>query len=220
MPIPFTIDEFLSVFEAYNSAIRPAQVVGYVLAAVALYLIIRKSKVSGLAMSLFLGLAWIWTGVIYHLVFFSTINQAAFLFGTLFILQGLLIAVFGGFRSDLKFIADEKAKVAAGLILIIYAMVLYPLLAYHSGHVYPRSPTFPFTPCPLTIFTFGVLLLAKSPVKWYLWITPFLWSLVGFTAALRLSMYEDFGLLISGVVGLILILHSNRMNRPDRDISS
>ena len=37
--LPFTVDEFFSVFSAYNNAIWPAQLLAYLLAAVALWTI-------------------------------------------------------------------------------------------------------------------------------------------------------------------------------------
>lgn len=41
-------------------------------------------------------------------------------------------------------------------------------------------------------------------------ILAFLWSLVGFTAALTLGILEDTGLLIAGVLGVSLILFRDR----------
>lgn len=213
MNIPFTIDEFLGVFGEYNAAIWPAQVIGYLAGIISLVLIVKRWKYANQLTAYVLAIFWIWTGVFYHIVYFSGINQPAFFFGALFVLQGILLVILGGLKSDIRFITKRKLNLFFAGIMITYATIAYPLIAYRIGHVYPRSPIFPFTPCPLTIFTFGILLLARSTVKWYLWIIPFLWSLIGFTAALKLSMFEDFGLLVSGVIGLILILYSNRLQR-------
>jgi hypothetical protein len=65
-------------------------------------------------------------------------------------------------------------------------------------------------PCPVTIFTFGLLLLADKRVPKYLLVIPFLWSLLGFSAALALTIREDIGLLIAGVLGTILIAVRDR----------
>ena len=46
-------------------------------------------------------------------------------------------------------------------------------------HSYPGAPTFGITPCPVTLFTFGLLLLATTPVPWLLLVIPVAWSLVG-----------------------------------------
>ncbi|MBI4418255.1 MAG: hypothetical protein HY563_05725 [Ignavibacteriales bacterium] len=39
---------------------------------------------------------------------------------------------------------------------------------------------------------------------------PALWSLIGFTAALRLEVLEDIGLLVAGVVGTALLVIRKR----------
>jgi hypothetical protein len=89
--------------------------------------------------------------------------------------------------------------------MILYAMVLYPILGSLFGHVYPQSPTFGL-PCPTTIFTFGLLLWTDLKVPKSVLVIPFVWSLIGFSAALSLGILEDTGLLVAGVVGLILLL--------------
>ena len=60
----------------------------------------------------------------------------------------------------------------ARLLLVAYAAVLYPLLGQWSGHVYPAQPTFGITPCPVTLFTFGALLLTSAPLPRWLLIIP------------------------------------------------
>jgi hypothetical protein len=44
----------------------------------------------------------------------------------------------------------------------------------------------------------------------HLLIIPLLWSIIGFTAALNLTIYEDAGLLAAGLTGFILLMLGNR----------
>ena len=92
---------------------------------------------------------------------------------------------------------------------MLYALLIYPVLGSMLGHVYPQSPTFGL-PCPTTIFTFGILLWTDKQVPIPVLIIPFLWSIIGFTAALSLGITEDTGLLIAGVVSTLLIVLRNR----------
>jgi len=64
---------------------------------------------------------------------------------------------------------------------------------------------FGVAPCPTTIFTIGMLLLARG--RWVVWLSiiPLLWSLVGLAAALQLGIPEDFGLPAAGF-GLVSAL--------------
>jgi hypothetical protein len=59
---------------------------------------------------------------------------------------------------------------------------------------------FGVTPCPITLFTFGVLLLAQSPLPRRLLVIPLLWALIGGSAAWLLGVAQDWPLLISGVL--------------------
>ena len=209
MDIPFTIDQFLQVFRDYNTSIFPFQLILYVLAFIAIYLVIKPSRISSLLIGSILGFFWLWMGVVYHIMFFTVINKAAFVFGSLFILEGLLIFYFTLFRKKLSFTFKPDIYGVTGMIMILFALLIYPLLGYLFGHIYPASPTFG-APCPTTIFTFGILLMSVNRIPWTVFVIPFLWSLLGFSAALQLGIIEDTGLLVAGLVTVIMLLVRNR----------
>jgi hypothetical protein len=166
--------------------------------------------------SIALAFFWLWMGIVYHIIFFSTINKAAYIFGGLFILQGIMFAGCGLIRKKLSFEYTKSGINKAGIILIIYALIIYPVLGQNLGHVYPYSPTFGL-PCPTTIFTFGILLFTNKKIPWHLLIIPLLWSIIGFTAALTLTIYEDIGLLIAGIVGFTLLIISNKKYKSAKE---
>jgi Family of unknown function (DUF6064) len=163
----------------------------------------RNKIISGL-----LGLLWLWTGIVYHLIFFTTISPPAYLFGTLCILQGLLFLYEGVARNRLSFRASRKFDGILGAIFIAYALVIYPLIGYALGRIFPSTPTFG-TPCPTTIFTFGLLLWADRKISLSLLIIPVLWSIVGTSAALSFGVKEDFGLLVAATMGAAAIIQHN-----------
>jgi hypothetical protein len=203
MNLPFTLDQFLSVFVTYNSAIWPAQIFLNLLAVVAVIFCFRKS-VPSRAVAATLSFLWLWTGVMYHWLFFSTINAAALLFGAVFVAQAALFLVYGAIRRSLPFGFDHSWQAYVGAGLVLYGLLVYPIIGYFIGHVYPASPTFG-APCPTTIFTFGIMLWSTRRLKWYLYVLPLLWALIGSSAAFQLGIREDIGLLISGVLGLVLL---------------
>lgn len=82
--IPFTVDQFLNVFEQYNVAVWPAQVFLYTIGIVAICLTFSRKKDFSRSVSLILSLFWIWMGIVYHLWFFSAINKAAIGFAAFF----------------------------------------------------------------------------------------------------------------------------------------
>jgi hypothetical protein len=211
MKTPFTAEAFLTVFEKYNSAIWPLQLLFYLLAFTAIIFTIKKNTWSDKIISLILSFFWLWMGIVYHLIFFTTINKAAYLFGIIFIIQGLLFLYYGVFRHLLSFQLKQDAYSVTGLILIIFSLLLYPIIGHVAGHPYPYSPTFGL-PCPTTIFTFGLLLWTNNKPSFIILIIPFLWSLLGFSAALSLGIFEDVGLVISGLTATLLLWLKNKSN--------
>ena len=207
--MPFTVDQFLDVMGQYNLAVWPLQIVFNLLAVLIIFFLIRKTKFSDKFISGGLGFFWLWIGLAYHLSFFTTINKAAYLFGAFFVIQGLVFIYFGFFKQILIFELRSDWIGILGIIFITYALIVYPILGLYFGHTFPYNPTFGL-PCPTTIFTFGVLLFTIKKIPWYLILIPFLWSLIGTSAAINLTIYEDFGLGIAGVLGFVLVLLTNK----------
>ena len=210
MKIPFTVEQFFDIFGSYNNAIWPFQIVAYILGIFILALALRENELSSRIISGVLALFWIWMGIFYHIVQFSVINPAAWIFGIVYILQGLLFLLIGTIHGRLSFRFFLKPLPIIGGCFILYAMMVYPLLGMSFGHSYPRAPMFGVAPCPTTIFTFGILLWAIKPVPAYLLVIPLLWSIVGMSAAVNLRVSQDYGLVVAGVLGTALILKESR----------
>jgi hypothetical protein len=205
MKLPFTISEFLDVFKSYNNSVFPLQFIFLVLALTVIYGILFKVRFICKSVFYFLGFLWMWIGVVYHGYFFSTINKAAFVFGFFCLLQSFLFVIYGSGKK-MRFEFNRSITSTAAVAILIYAIVIYPVFAYFNGHAYPATPSFSL-PCPTTIYTFGILLLVKQRLPAYLLIIPFAWSLIGITAALKLHMEEDFGLIISALITSILLYY-------------
>jgi hypothetical protein len=208
--LPFTIEQFLHVFEQYNQAIWPIHMVAYALGLAAIALAVKQTRFSGQAISLILACFWAWMGIVYHMMYFSRINSAALGFGLLFIIQAALWVIFGIMRPKLSFQPKRDMYGITGAVLIAYALLIYPLLGALLGHGYPRSPSFGVAPCPTTIFTFGLLLWASTRIPKSLLIIPFIWSVIGFGAAVWLGIREDIGLLLASVLSVALIFWRDR----------
>ena len=209
MNIPFTIDQFFEIIREYNTSIFPMQIILNLLALVSIILAIIKSNYTNKFISITLGFFWLWMGIVYHFIFFTKINPAAFVFAIFFVLQGIIFIYYGAVKNRISFGFRKDWIGMVGLLFIIYALLIYPVLGILFGHTYPDNPTFGL-PCPTTIFTFGILLWTMKKVPIYLVIIPFLWSIIGLSAAINMRVYEDFGLIVAGVVGLILLTISNK----------
>jgi Family of unknown function (DUF6064) len=209
MKLPFTVEQFSDVFKHYNQSVFPMQIVFYFLAFTVIYLSIKQRSYSHRIINAILSFFWLWMGIVYHLLFFAQINKAAYFFGVIFILQAVLFFYQGVLYNKLsyKFRSDKFGW--AGAILMLFALFIYPGLSYVFKHVYPASPTFGL-PCPTTIFTFGILLCSARKISFSILVIPFIWSVVGFFAALQLGVVEDTGLLVAGIAGLMMIALKNK----------
>jgi hypothetical protein len=209
MDMPFTTEQFLNVFKQYNEAVFPAQIILNLLAFFGFYLIVRSFSRSGRILSVLLAFFWLWMAVVYHLLFFASINKGAYIFAGLFTAEALLFLILGVFKSLLNFSFRLDVYGITGFAFISYALIIYPLLGLATGHVYPLSPTFGL-PCPTTIFTFGILLFCDKRCPIIILTIPLLWSILGFSAVINFGVFEDAGLLVAGLVSSILILIRNK----------
>lgn len=207
--LPFSQEAFLSLFETYNLAIWPAQLVAYALGALAVVLVFWPRQWGTRVIGAILALFWLWTGIVYHGLFFTPLNFFAPLFAALFVVQGLLLLWRLVVRSDIVFRFQRDVIGYTGHGLMMFALIVYPLLNVAAGHEWPRIPVFGVAPCPMTIFTFGMLLLAQPKVPASLLVVPLVWSLIGGSAALLLAMPEDFSLLLAGAAALMVAIVKN-----------
>lgn len=204
MQLPFTVEQFYGVFRDYNTALWPAPVVLVLLALVAVVLVAFPRRWSGVGVSSILAVLWAWLGGAYHLAFFTAINPVAYGFAALSI-AGVLVFVWQGVvHRRLEFALAFNVRTALGILLIIFALIVYPVWAALAGHHYPSLPTFGL-PCPTTIFTLGMLAFTVTPYPRGALVVPVVWAFVGGQAAFLLGVPQDFGLLVAGVVGVVLL---------------
>lgn len=213
--MPFTTEQFMQVLRNYNLAVWPAQVILNVLGLIVVYLSVMKTKYSDHLIRYSIALLWLWMGIVYHIGYFSTINPAAYLFGVAFILQGVFFVISGFLHDRLSFRYRWDGYGLTGGIMVLYALVFYPALGLIFGHTFPNSPTFGL-PCPTTIFTFGILLWTEGKVPLFVIVIPFLWSLLGSTAAVKFGVIEDVGLLIAGITGTVMLMRRRRKEAARR----
>ena len=206
MNLPFTAEQFLGVFRDYNLAVWPAQILALLLATWCIALALGGPTGSRLISAL-LATLWLWMGIVYHGVFFSRINPIAIGFGALFVVEAFLIVRAGILRRSLRFQARRDRAGVAGALLMAYGLLVYPVLGAAAGHGWPQTPSFGL-PCPTTIFTLGMLLWSDSPTPRHLLVIPMLWSILGVSAALRLGVIEDIGLVVAALVAAVFLLPS------------
>jgi hypothetical protein len=148
---------------------------------------------------------WAVNGIGYHLLHFTPINPAARLFAVLFLAQAALLAVSSYvWRHSIIFDPGRSLVTTLGFLLMLFALIGYPALGLLAGHRYPAVPMFGIAPCPTTIFTIGVLMLGDWKVARWLLIVPVLWSFIGGSAAVLLDVPQDYALILSGILVVVI----------------
>lgn len=220
MQLPFSKQQFFDVISSYNQSVWPAQYALIAIGLLALALACWRPARSSRTIFVCLAALWAWMGVAYHLVFFTAINPAAYLFGALCLIEAAVFLWFAFARSDLESGVTRGPGSLLAASLTGYALILYPLWSMYSGHAYPELPTFGL-PCPTTIFTIGLLTRVRVRRHWRLLLVPIVWSLVGLQAAFLFDVYPDLGLGIAGLVAAALAFRptSGQSNRSSSAVS-
>ena len=203
--LPFTHAQFVFVFALYNGVIWPLQWLAQAVGIGLLALLWKPSRTRDRTSILLLAVMWLWTGLAYHVVFFSLINPAATLFGMFFVFEGLLLAE-AGLRGRLTFGKASGLGRALGWALLVYAVLGYPALGLMLGERALELPAFGLTPCPVVLATLGVLLLATGSARPWLFVIPVGWALIGGSAAVLLRVPQDWPLLLSPLLLAIVVI--------------
>lgn len=209
MKMPFTTEQFLNAFEQYNRAVFPGQIIVLIIGFGALIFLHSEMADRSKLIGGFLGGLWIWTGLIYHIIFFSEINKGAFAFGCFFALEGIFLLL-STFRNKLVFSFKSGWKDTIGYFFILFGLVIYPILSFFMQGSFITTISLGL-PCPSTIFTFGFFILAGKKFPKYLLIIPSVWAIIGLSAAINFGVYPDFMILISAIFAFYIAWTKTKM---------
>jgi len=211
--LSFSAENFMLVLEQYNTTIWPMQIVAYLFVGFAVFFSFRSFKYSQKIVLLILSFLWLFNGIVFSLIFWAPSHFFGYVFGICCIVQGLIF-LFNLKGTDLLTNSASSIYSLTGIILVLYAALGYQVFGYYLGHIYPKFFPVGLVPCPTTIFTFGIfLIIHKSiPAKYY--VIPLIVALGGFLAAYN-GIYEDIGLIISGLLGAYLIIRRNKQFRKE-----
>jgi hypothetical protein len=196
MQLPFTTEQFFDLFARYNATLWPAALALWIASAVFSALLLSSRRPSDRWISALLSMHWLWSALAYHAAFFTDINPAAWLFAALFLLEAAFFFWWGVVQQQLSFAPWRSGWAPVAWLLVTYSL-LYPAINAAQHLTWSTIPTFG-VPCPTTIFTAGLLLLA-APQSWRLSLIPVIWSVIGGSAAFLLGVSADYALPIAGM---------------------
>lgn len=211
MNTPLTLDMLLETFARYNTVLSPWTWVIYFVGIATFLLAFWPALLRNRLVSAGLGILWLWVGIAFFIVSFAPVYPLAYLFGALFIVQGLAF-LYASWRESLMFGFRADLYGWFGLLLGVLAIVGYPVAGYLMGAQFPQIAIVG-APCPAAILTFGLLLMTRARVPWPLLVIPTLWALSGIMPILA-GMWPDVVLLAGGLAATALIIYRDRQRAP------
>lgn len=213
----FSPETYDRLFGLANRGLWPAQLGALVAAAVIAALLVRGGATAGRLVAAILAAGWLFVAAAWHLERYATINWAAPWFAAGFAVQALLMLWSGVWRGALRVrrdrAGDRSSVTVAGWVIVVIAVVGYPLLAPLSGRPWIEAQVFAIAPDPTVAATMGILLAAEHP-PWRLFVVPVLWSAI--SGATLWAMGSPEALLLPGIAAAGLILAASTRSRHGR----
>jgi hypothetical protein len=194
----FSPRTYFRLFELYNAAIWPAQIVALGLGVWILQLLRRPSVSRGRWLSAILAACWLWVAVAFHMRRYATINWTAVYFGWGFALEAALWIGLG-VLGRLSWTRPPDLARRVGLGLFVFALALEPLVGLLFGREWRQTPIFGVTPDPTAAATLGLLLAAIGRGRTVLAVIPALWCAVSFATLLAMKAPEAWVMAAIGV---------------------
>lgn len=209
--LPYTAEVLFALFDEYNQAIRPLQGVALFLTAGILMLALRSRENRSRIIVAILAAGWIWTGAVFHLVYFRGLNFAAPGYGAVFILQGILLFWSGVYRNRISIRFQRRpASYAGGAIFILSALVL-PVIDWHSGLSWTDARFALLAPGTTAGLTLGLLMMVDRRPPLWIGAIPVIWTTIVGAHAAVLGIYQDIALTAAGLIALFWLVARARV---------
>jgi hypothetical protein len=170
----FSARTYYRLFELYNRAIWPAQILALLLGLVILWRLHRGGPRQGVV-TVILAAGWLWTAWAYLMEHYDTINWAARYLAIGFVIEAVLLIWTGVVRNRLSFRPYRDWITWTGMGLFLFALVVQPLIGPLVFRDWTQAEIFGVAPDPTALATLGVLLTVGEPPAWGLMVIPLLW---------------------------------------------
>ena len=187
----FSLQTYHRLFELYNAAIWPAQLVALALGAAIFWLLPgRGTPARGRVIAGILAAGWLWVAIAFHADRYATIHRAAAFFAWGFGLEALLLIWTGVVRGKLIFERGGNAAGRVGASLFLFALLAHPSLGLAFGRSWRSIELFGIAPDPTAVATLGLLLAAAGRVRWELFAPAAIWCAISGASLLAMESRE------------------------------
>jgi hypothetical protein len=170
----YSPDIYYRLLGRYNAALWPVHYLAFAITLVALWLMWKPRRHSGLLVGLVAASGWGFTGEVFFQHYYATISWAAPYFAYGFMAQAVLL-VFAGARGWLHFEAAPRAIRFAGFLLFTAVLLGMPMLAMVEGRALGQDEIVWLTPDATVLATFAAFITAAR-CHGLLYIIPLCWA--------------------------------------------
>jgi hypothetical protein len=206
----FSPRTYYRLFELYNLAIWPAQLLALASGAAILVLWWRGVPWAGRATAAVLAAAWAWVAWAYLLERYDPINWAARYYAIGFATQALLLTWSGIVRGGIALRSNRGIGQRVGLACFLFALAGYPLIAPLLGRPWTQAEVFAIAPDPTVAATLGIVLAAER-LPGTLLVVPLLWCAI--SGATLWTMQSPEAPVMAAAAGLALAVAGWRAAR-------
>lgn len=199
----FSKDTYFRLFELHNRAAWPAQAAVLAAAVAVVALAVRGGPVAGRLLCALFAAFWLACAWSFHLERYASINLAASYFAAGFMLQSALLLWIGAIRGRVAVAPAPPAAKVAGVAILLFAFLVYPLLAPLSGRPWLQAEIVGLAPDPTAAAALALVPLAAGRAPWVLLAIPVAWSFL--SGAVLWSMASGQAVVLPGLVVLVLV---------------
>jgi hypothetical protein len=169
---------YYRLIERHNLAVWPVHIGAALLALLLVRLIAKPGRGSDRLVGVSLGATWVWVAWSFLWHRYAQINWAATYVAPMYALEGLLFLWVGCARGGLSFAPERSRPSAAGLVLLLVALLGYPLIAPAVGRNWLAAEMFAVVPDPTAATTVAILALSSARNRALLMAIPCLWCFI------------------------------------------
>jgi hypothetical protein len=213
--VPFSPRTYYRLFEIYNAAIWPAQILSVGLGLTVWGLLSRAAMKAarGRFIAAILAACWLWVAIAFHANHYATINWPAVYFAWAFGLEAALLIWMGVVRGRLRFERPADPAGRAGLWIFLFALVAQPLVGPLLGRGWKQVEIFGVAPDPTAVATLGILMLARFRARWLLMVIPAIWCAITGATLLAMKAPDAWIPPLAAAVGITLAARRSRVAR-------
>jgi hypothetical protein len=209
----FSPQTYYRLFELYNAAIWPAQVVAIALGLAVLFLGRRPGASRGRWIAAILAGCWLWVAIAFHANRYATINWAAVDFAWGFGFEAALLLWTGVLRGKLVFGQGADKIGRAGMAIFFFALLVQPLIGPLLGRPWRQVEIFGVAPDPTAVAILGILLVAAGRVRWELIAVPAIWCVVSGATLLAMKAPDAWVTPLFAALAVSLAVGKTRSRR-------